>query len=133
MLFEVVRDLPQHYLEVGTLTEQLIVTCLLRQKHRHAHKVQETQCLICMLLGVNDEFEHFVDFVNLLRSLHNVLQVEQVGQDFEHLVPDSLREVLGVRSVDLQERLSDASVDCCQVLGNKELDNENIPFEVATL
>ena len=49
--------------------------------------------LISVLLGIQDELKHLVDPINFLTARHDILQVKQMGQDFEHLVPYGLGEV----------------------------------------
>ena len=116
MLVEVVRNLLQHCLELGALLEQLFIVGFLRQKHRDADKVQEAQTLVCMLKSSQDEVENLVDFVNFLRPCHDVLQVQQMGEDLQHFVPDSLRVVLDVRRVDVHDCLCDAAIDFLKIL-----------------
>ena len=72
-----------------------------------------------MLMCVQDEVEHLVDFVDLMSARHYVLQVQQVGENFEHLVPDSLGEILCVGRVDVQKGLCDVAIDLLQILSDE--------------
>lgn len=60
------------------------------------------------------------------------MQVLQMCKNFEQFVPDSLGEMSCVDIKDFKQLLCHCSVDFIQILGDKQLNNEDVLLHVPT-
>ena len=89
--------------------------------------------MIGSLVRFNDELEHLSDIVNLVVALHDILQVNQVSQDLEHLVPYRLRKMPRIRLINPQQRLRYLPVYLVQIFCHKQLQDKDVTLHVGGL
>ena len=106
---------------------KVVVVTLLDDQQNNLHEVEETQVLVCFLVGQKNELHDVFDVV-LVSDLLDVLEVPKYLDQF---VPDGVGKVPCVLDfIDFQEANCDIFVDLVQVLGNQKFDDEDVLFHV---